>query len=243
MMHTGKLVVVGAVAAWVFGCFGSGGSDGAGGDGVTAGVGASGTSGIAGTGSGGTGVVTGTGGTSGGGCGLCSVPACRPGETPEQGPGDCCPSCGVVGTAGAGGSGGAGGTAGDCPTVECDGTPFEFDANGCRVCSEANACDAVATCVPNTDCGGVACCDELGNYFDCECGNVNCALSLHCPDGTGYGCAPPTQGEQPPVPPQEVCGCMPDCPNGQFLIANAASGTWPDGSPRGTFTCSVGLPP
>lgn len=111
MTQLGKLLVGSSLAAFALGCFGSGGSDGAGGDGATAGVGAgmgaSGTGATAGMGSGGTGVVTGAGGTMElPKCGVCSVPACAPGQTPEQGAEQCCPSCAIVGGGGTGGTGG-----------------------------------------------------------------------------------------------------------------------------------------
>lgn len=245
-MLTTKRHGLGVVAslALAAGCFGGGGAamGGAGNGGRGAGTG-----GIMGAGSGvlggrgGMNAVGGAGGAAGTGA-LCNLPcpgaACAPGYEPYVPDGSCCAmGCMPVGERDPNLRGL------ECPTVECDGTPF-YDANGCRVCSDASACEGVATCVPNSDCGGIPCCDEQGNYFACHCGNATCQLSLRCPDGFDYGCAAPTQGAESPVPPPPVCGCKPDhCPAGQALITNAEIGTWPDGSRRGSFTCSDTLPP
>ena len=160
----------------------------------------------------------------------CAVEECADGHyvIPE---GECCPVCVPDGCGNA------------CPIYDCAGPTVYDPKTCCMVCADTSACAGVRTCDPNADCGGAACCDEAGNYFDCYCGNITCSLNLRCPDGTSYGCAPPTQGAEPPVPPPDVCGCMPDCPMGYFLIANAEGGTWPDGSQRGTFSCSTSLPP
>lgn len=188
-MQTGKLLVAGAAAVFAFGCFGSGGSDGSAGDGASAGVGAgmggASGSGAAGSGSGGTGVVTGTGGTSGNPkCGLCSVPECAPGETPEQGAEQCCPSCAIVGGGGTGGTG----TTGD---AACEG----------KVCG--------ATCA-YTGCDTPPCtggpqqgyCDPSGN---CDlpkpvCSDTGTETCNNCPD------TPPTAGA-----PCEPCAAVPSC--------------------------------
>lgn len=160
----------------------------------------------------------------------CAVEECSDGHyvIPE---GECCPVCQHDGCGN------------ECPTYDCAG-PMVYDPKTCcMVCADTSACMGVAPCAAEVDCAGAACCDEHGNYFDCYCGNISCSLNLRCPDGTRYGCSPPTSGAEPPVPPPDVCGCMPACPDGLFLIANAASGTWPDGSQRGTFSCSSELPP
>jgi hypothetical protein len=161
----------------------------------------------------------------------CAVPECPNGKlvTPE---GQCCPVCM-----------GGDGCAPACPTYDCPG-PMVYDpATCCMVCGDTSACEGVKTCAMGADCGGAACCDTEGNYFDCYCGNISCSLNLRCSDGTSYGCSPPTQGAEPPVPPPDVCGCIPDCPDGYFVIVNATGQTWPDGTPRGSFTCSTTLPP
>lgn len=240
-------VVVGlALAA---GCFGGGGDDAMSSAG-NGGTGA-GTGGIMGAGSGvlgGSGGVTAVGGAGGstagaGGTGVrCDLPcpgaACAPGYEPYFPEGSCCASKCVPSDGPR-----------ECPDVEVDCPPgirLETDAAGCVIgCAETNACEGVATCVPNADCGGIPCCDEQGNYFACYCGNASCELSLRCPDGFNYACAPVAQGQESPEPPPQVCGCAPDnCPAGQVLVTNAEIGTWPDGTPRGSFICSAsGDPP
>jgi hypothetical protein len=42
----------------------------------------------------------------------------------------------------------------------------------------------------------------------------------------------------------DVCGCVPKCPDGQFVIAGGElSSLWPTGQRKGTFSCSTELPP
>jgi len=62
---------------------------------------------------------------------------------------------------------------------------------------------------------------------------------------TTWGCKPVTQGmaPDPDNPPPTVCGYLPTCPNGQFLVISLGEGTWPDGSHKGGFSCSYNLPP
>ncbi len=59
-----------------------------------------------------------------------------------------------------------------------------------------------------------------------------------CGNGLSFGCSPVSQGRPGPAP--TVCGCVPDrCPEGAFIVVGGASGTWPDGSAKGTFACSA----
>lgn len=65
-----------------------------------------------------------------------------------------------------------------------------------------------------------------------------------CKNNQEFKCLPVTQGMYDPNPPI-VCGCMPiQCPSGQSLIVYfIVSGTWPDGTRKGTGGCSSNLPP
>ena len=65
------------------------------------------------------------------------------------------------------------------------------------------------------------------------------------PSSPSFTCAPVTQGYESPNPQGPmVCGCAPiSCPADRpFSVTSAAAGTWPDGSGKGTFTCSADLP-
>lgn len=67
-----------------------------------------------------------------------------------------------------------------------------------------------------------------------------------CPAGRAWQCRIVTQGAAPSPdnPAPTVCGCAPtSCPAGQFLVTSAAEGKWPDGSLKGSFSCSSNLPP
>lgn len=62
-----------------------------------------------------------------------------------------------------------------------------------------------------------------------------------CDDGKTWGCRSISQGAAPPpgYSPPTGCGCIPTCPEGQVLITGLAGGTWPDGSNKGSFGCSL----
>jgi hypothetical protein len=61
-----------------------------------------------------------------------------------------------------------------------------------------------------------------------------------------WACREVSQGMEydPENPPSEVCGCNPaSCPRGQRIITSYDIGTWPDGTGKGTFSCSSEDPP
>ncbi|MFH1506005.1 MAG: hypothetical protein ABIE94_03355 [archaeon] len=124
------------------------------------------------------------------------------------------------------------------------------------------------SCESDADCkvvGGVGCgCGCYNNDYvvdtslacacsepwACECRNNVCSPKpwvdesfKNCASGLEWGCGGVTTGADPGedmIP--EVCGCIPECP-GQFLIAQAISSSWPDGSQKGSFFCADELPP
>ena len=88
-------------------------------------------------------------------------------------------------------------------------------------------------------------CDEdcMPDWGPCEIIEIGDDFKT-CTAPAQFGCMPITQGAEPPegTEPTEVCGCIPECP-GQFLIAQAVSSAWPDGSQKGSFFCADSLPP
>lgn len=138
-----------------------------------------------------------------------------------------------------------------CELVTCaEGETLEIPPGRCcSVCvppgSEVASCDGVPQCAGAVCTEGADCCDTDGNYFECSCvGIEGCVLLLHCAVNEPYGCAQVSEGVpvDPNNPPPSVCGCQVECGT-QFRIANAAGGTWPNGSLKGVFTCASGPPP
>jgi len=63
---------------------------------------------------------------------------------------------------------------------------------------------------------------------------------------SNFICSGVTEGVafSPSFPPPIVCGCVTkQCEPGEILITNYEPGTWPDGSQKGSFTCSEEYPP
>ncbi len=62
----------------------------------------------------------------------------------------------------------------------------------------------------------------------------NCGQKAH------WGCGVVTQGAAPDPhhPPPKVCGCVPTCQANEWLLVSGAPGKWPNGTARGSFSCT-----
>jgi hypothetical protein len=212
------------------------------------------TGGASGTGAGGAGASggggNGVGGASGGasaGCGICSVPACAPGQVPEQGPDDCCPSCGLVGgTAGTGGSDGSLVCQGvDCGPgshccADCDGHQCVPDGSECpdlfcpgSACSLEGdpCCDPFPGDGPNYCGAGLTCCGNNLCASACEGGAPDLTGDIECGSetcGTGQVCARPCCGGSPEPtpckPPPPFCVDHAEACTGDFCSTMGCTG-------------------
>lgn len=134
---------------------------------------------------------------------------------------------------------------------------------GCPVPSvvnqEVQTRECTSACVRSTKCGAWGVCSrgyqnrqcitgypsscgiEVPDYITTE--SQACSTSMpECAHSSVWTCQHVTSGAYNPdsVP---VCGCAPTCQSGQWWWVSADTGTWPDGSPKGTFQCYSGPPP
>ena len=69
----------------------------------------------------------------------------------------------------------------------------------------------------------------------------NISPQTTCSYNEYWGCKYVSQGSvwDHNNPPPTVCGCFPNtCPSETYLIINGGGGYWPDGSEKGTYSCS-----
>ena len=99
------------------------------------------------------------------------------------------------------------------------------------VCVDVKVCRRLYSLCGNGVCGETE--TELNCPADCSQQNFK-----NCQSSATFGCKRIMLGEYSGEPAPTVCGCMPQCREGEFLIASAGQGKWPDGSSRGSFNCS-----